>query len=112
MEVCLEALSALCGCTVGSTSGSSQLSPQDFVNIVALREFYKQEGLKSLEYPNIGTLSLLDTTTEGRSTSMAEVISETTVLINPQDFFHRMFDFDFTHILVSLLDLTEWSPLM
>lgn len=107
MRLCLEALSALSGCTVESTSGASQLSPQDFVNIVALREFYKQEGLKELEYPNIGTLSLVDTTpalAEGPSTASVEVISKTTVLINPQDFFHRLFDYDFTHIQVSLLD--------
>ncbi|MEQ2186286.1 hypothetical protein GOODEAATRI_027065 [Goodea atripinnis] len=56
----LEALSALSGCNVEATTGASQLSAQDFVNIVALREFYKQKGFKELEYESLGTLSLQD----------------------------------------------------
>lgn len=102
--LCLEALSALCGCRVESTSGASQLSPQDVVNIVALRQFYKQEGFKQLDYPSLGTLSLQDVDdldlysappalTEGPEQSLS-----TTVKINPQDFFHPQFDYDFTNI--------------
>ena len=115
-NLCLEALSALSGCKVMSTSGASQLSPQDFVNIVALREFYKQEGLTQLEYPSIGSISLRDTDnlddkdmyssppalTEGPETLVA------TVKINPGEFFHPAYDYDFTHIKVSREDLFIW----
>ncbi|XP_071357338.1 uncharacterized protein [Trachinotus anak] len=104
--LCLEALSALSGCNVESTGGPSQLSPQDFVNIVALKEFYKQEGFKELEYPSLGTLSLQDeddadlysappALTEGPGPGES---LRATVKINPQDFFHREYDYDFTNI--------------
>ncbi|XP_070777985.1 uncharacterized protein [Enoplosus armatus] len=109
VKLCLEALSALSGCNVESSGGASQLTPQDFVNIVALKEFYKQEGLKQLEYPSLGTLSLQDldhqdmyssppALTEGPSTAGPEESCRTTVKINPQDFFHPQFDYDFTKI--------------
>lgn len=101
----LEALSVLCGCNVELTSGASQITPQDFVNVVALREFYKQEGFQELEYPSIGTLSLQDDVdlyssplalTEGPAESLKQ-----TVKINPQDFFHPQYDYDFTKVEVS-----------
>lgn len=105
-KLSLEALSVLCGCNVELTSGASQLTPQDFVNVVALREFYKQEGFKELEYPSIGTLSLQDDgedmynapsmLTEGPHESLKQ-----TVMINPQDFFHPQYDYDFTTIKVN-----------
>lgn len=106
-NLCLEALSALSGCNVEATSGVSQLTPQDFVNIVALKEFYKQEGFKELEYPSLGTLSLQDIEdqdlyssplplTEGPSGPQASL--RTTVKINPGDLFHPEFDYDFTNI--------------
>ncbi|XP_023276512.1 uncharacterized protein LOC111665671 [Seriola lalandi dorsalis] len=105
-NLCLEALSALSGCNVESTSGPSQLTPQDFVNIVALKEFYKQEGFKELEYPSLGTLSLQEVDdvdlyssplalTEGPG---PEESLRTTVKINPQDFFHPQYDYDFTNV--------------
>lgn len=110
--LCLEALSVLSGCNVEATDGASQLSPQDFVNVVALKEFYKQRGLKELEYPSIGTLSLheLDEQDlysappmlkEGPDTAGPEPSLRTTVKINPQDFFHPQYDYDFTNIKVS-----------
>lgn len=109
IKLCLEALSALSGCNVEQTSGASQLTPQDFINIVALREFYKQEGFKELEYPSLGKLSVQDqdcediyssplTLTEGPSTAGLEQSLRTTVKINPQDFFHPQYDYDFTNI--------------
>ncbi|XP_059206087.1 uncharacterized protein LOC131985067 [Centropristis striata] len=108
-QLSLEALSALSGCNVEATSGASQLTPQDFVNIVALKEFYKQEGFKTLEYPSLGTLSLQDTDdqdlysapqalAEGPSTAGPEQSLRTTVKINLQDFFHPEFNYDFTNV--------------
>lgn len=108
-QLCLEALSALSGCKVESTSGVSQLSPQDFVNIVALKEFYKQGGLKELDYPSIGTLSLQEPDdqdlygsppmlTEGPSTAGPDQDLRTTVKVNPLDFFHPQYDYDFTNV--------------
>lgn len=107
-KLCLEALSALSGCNIEPTSGVSHITPQDFVNIVALKEFYKQEGFKELAYPSLGTLSLQDTDdldlyssppalTEGPSTAGPEESLRTTVKINPQDFFHPQYDYDFTN---------------
>ncbi|MED6262362.1 hypothetical protein ATANTOWER_018461 [Ataeniobius toweri] len=100
----LEALSALSGCNVEATTGASQLSAQDFVNIVALREFYKQKGFKELEYESLGTLSLQDmedqdmyssppALTDGPAVSL-----KPTVKVNPQNFFHPKYDYDFTNI--------------
>lgn len=111
-RVCLEALSALSGCHVESTSGQSQLSPQDLVNIVALREFYKQEGLQELEYPSIGTVSLRDDPDEEDLYGPAPSVTagpgpepgqdtrpdRMCVKVNPEDFFHPEFDYDFTRI--------------
>ncbi|XP_060915347.1 uncharacterized protein LOC132990885 [Labrus mixtus] len=108
-QLCLEALSALSGCNVEQTDGSSQLTPQDFVNVVALKEFYKQEGFKQLEYPSLGTLSLQDlderdlyssplSLKEGPSTAGPPENILTTMKINPQDFFHPQFNYDFTNI--------------
>ncbi|KAA8591238.1 hypothetical protein FQN60_002181 [Etheostoma spectabile] len=110
-RLCLEALSALSGCNVEPTPGASQLTPQDFVNIVTLKEFYKQEGFKQLEYPSLGTLSLQDEDDqdlysappalgEGPSTAGPPASLRTTVKINPQDFFHPQYDYDFTHVKV------------
>ncbi|KAM7384872.1 hypothetical protein PAMA_011976 [Pampus argenteus] len=103
LPLCLEALSALCGCNVETTSGASQLSPQDFVNIVALKEFYKQEGLKELDYPSLGTLSLqdvddLDMYSSPPALPEAPTHLITTVKINPQDFLHPQYNYDFTNI--------------
>ncbi|KAM9383939.1 uncharacterized protein KZ484_005872 [Pholidichthys leucotaenia] len=105
----LEALSALSGCTVvETTAGSSQLSPQDIVNIVALKEFYKQEGFRELEYPSLGTLSLQDPEDQdmysappalGRApTAAAPESLPPTVKINLGELFHRQYDYDFTNI--------------
>lgn len=107
-QLCLEALSVLCGCNMEVTRGASLFTPQDLVNIVTLKEFYKQEGFKELEYPSIGTLSLQDpedqdlysaplTLTEGPG---PEPSLGTTVKINLQDFFHPQYDYDFTNIKV------------
>lgn len=105
--LCLEALSALSGCNVEATDGASPLSPQDFVNVVALKEFYKQEGFKELEYPSIGTLSLQEPDEEDlygsplmlkEGAHTPEPSLRTTVKINPQDFFHPQYDYDFTNI--------------
>lgn len=106
-KLCLEALEALSGCQIQSTTGASQMTPQDFVNIVALREFYKQAGFKELEYESIGTLSLQDfddrdlyssppALCQGPEASLKPVVK-----INLQNFFHPEFDFDFTHVKVS-----------
>ncbi|KAM4549976.1 uncharacterized protein V3H82_019166 [Fundulus diaphanus] len=101
----LEALSALSGCNVEATTGPSQLTSQDFVNIVALREYYKQRGLKELLYESVGSLSLenvedqdmysapLALTGEGPASSL-----KPTARINVQDFFHPEFNYDFTNI--------------
>ncbi|XP_042361853.1 uncharacterized protein LOC121957378 [Plectropomus leopardus] len=108
-RLCLEALSALSCCNVEQTSGESQLTPQDFVTIVALKEFYKQEGFKMLEYPSIGSLSLQDVDdldlyssppalAEGPSTAGPQESLRTTLKINLQDFFHPQYNYDFTHI--------------
>ncbi|XP_047200300.1 uncharacterized protein LOC124855050 [Hippoglossus stenolepis] len=104
--LCLEALSALSGCNVASTTGPSPLSPQDFVNIVALREFYKQQGLQQLEYPGVGALSLEEredpelyssppalTDAPGPQESL-----RASVKINLQEFFHPKFNYDFTSV--------------
>ncbi|XP_015259959.1 PREDICTED: uncharacterized protein LOC107104476 [Cyprinodon variegatus] len=102
--VCMEALSALSGCNVEATTGPSQLTSQDFVNIVALREFYKQEGFQELEYPSLGTLSLQDMENQDMYSSPPALTGEPvvslrpTVRVNPQDFFHPQFDYDFTNI--------------
>lgn len=110
-RLCLEALSALLGCKVESSSMASLLTPQDLVNIVTLKEFYKQEGFQELEYPSIGTISLQDgddlyssppALPEGPSTAGPEEDSRTTVKINPNDFFNRSYDYDFTNIKVSV----------
>lgn len=106
-RLCLEALSALSGCNVEQTDGTSQLTPQDFVNVVALREFYKQEGFKELEYPSLGTMSLQDDgdlysaplqLAEGPSTAGPSESLKTTMRINPAEFFHPQYDYDFTNI--------------
>lgn len=112
----LEAVSALLGCRVearrSSSSGPNLLNPQDLVNIVSLREFYKQEGLKELDYPSIGTISLRDldpgediyssplALAEGPSQESLEEVEDTRTLvtIDPEKFFHRSYDYDFTHI--------------
>lgn len=104
--LCLEALSALSGCNVESTSGASQLTPQDFINVVALKEFYKQEGFKELEYPSLGTLSLVDEDQERDLYSAPPALTapveslKPTVKINPEDFFHPQYHYDFTNIQV------------
>ncbi|KAI3358243.1 hypothetical protein L3Q82_003236 [Scortum barcoo] len=102
-RLCLEALSALSGCRVEETAGASQLTPQDFVNIVALKEFYKQEGFKELEYPSLGTLSLQDIEDQDLYSSPPALTGpeeslKTTVKINTGDFFHTQYDYDFTNI--------------
>lgn len=101
-RLCLEALSALSGCRVEQTDGASQISPQDFVNIVALKEFYKQKGFKELEYPSLGTLSLQDEDQDLYSSPPALTAPEeslkTTVKINTADFFHPQYDYDFTNV--------------
>ncbi|XP_072226883.1 uncharacterized protein [Leuresthes tenuis] len=105
-KLCLEALSALTGCNVESTTGSSQLTPQDLVNIVALREFYKQEGLKQIDYQSesLGTLSLQDLDDKDMYSSPpaltegAEASFKTTVKINLDEFFHSQYNYDFTKL--------------
>lgn len=106
-DLVLEALSALSGCDVQLGSGPSQLNPQDFVNIVALRQFYKQEGLNQLEYPSLGSLSLVEQDDPDQDLYSAPAaltapptgpVNRTTVRINPQDFLDRKFDYDFTNI--------------
>ncbi|XP_024154151.1 uncharacterized protein LOC112162572 [Oryzias melastigma] len=105
-KVCLEALEALTGCqmqpTTEDTQPTPQLTPQDLVNIVALREFYKQEGFKELEYESIGTLSLQDDADMYSSPPALCQAPESSlkpiVKINLQKFFHREFDYDFTNV--------------
>ncbi|XP_055368776.1 uncharacterized protein LOC114866146 [Betta splendens] len=96
--VCLEALSALSGCCVQSTGGPSQLSPQDFVNVVALKEFYRQEGLRQLDYPSLGSLCLDDMYSSPPALTAAAAASGPRVTINPADFFHAEYNYDFTRI--------------
>ncbi|XP_069372702.1 uncharacterized protein [Paralichthys olivaceus] len=103
--LCLEALSALSGCNVGSTTGSSPLTPQDFVNIVALREFYKQQGLEQLEYPGVGSLSLEEQDRDMYSSPPAltedpglQESQRASVKINLEEFFHPQFNYDFTSV--------------
>ena len=111
LTLCLEALSAVTGCNVEQTAALSQLTPQDIVNIVALKEFYKQEGLLVLEYPSLGSMSLQETDDtdlycappsikEGPSTAGPGASMRATVKINPQDFFDRQYDYDFTNVKV------------
>lgn len=114
----LEAVSALLGCRVEARSSGgkvNQLSPQDLVNIVSLKEFYKQEGFQELDYPSIGTISLRDEDqdqdlyssplpiAEGPSGAVGEEKEDkrTLVTINPEEFFHKSYNYDFTHIKVS-----------
>ncbi|XP_024920738.1 uncharacterized protein LOC103393795 isoform X3 [Cynoglossus semilaevis] len=98
LALCLEALSALSGCQVEAASEPSPHTPQDFVNIVALREFFKQEGLKQLEYPSLGTLTLQDPgpmLCQGPGPQEGQRI---VVKINPEKFFHPAFNYDFTNV--------------
>ncbi|XP_051246902.1 uncharacterized protein LOC127358058 [Dicentrarchus labrax] len=105
-QLCLEALSVLSGCNVEATSGPSLLTPQDFVNIVALKQFYKQEGFEQLEYPSLGTLSLQDLDDKDMYSSPLALTEGPgpeeslgpTVKINPEDFFHPQYNYDFTNI--------------
>lgn len=120
-KLVLEAVSALLGCRVEARSSSSSsggtpylLSPQDLVNIVSLKEFYKQEGLQELDYPSIGTISLRDEDQEqdlyssplpidqGPSGGAEEDEKDTraVVTIDPENFFDRSYDYDFTNIKV------------
>lgn len=103
VRLCLEAVSALLGCRAEATTGSSQFTPQDLVNVVALKEFYKQEGFKELEYPSLGTLSLhdLDEADMYSSPPALEAPPESfqlTVEINTENFFHPQYDYDFTNV--------------
>lgn len=122
----LEAVSALLGCRVeacssggGGSGGGGKpylLSPQDLVNIVSLKEFYKQEGLQELDYPSIGTISLRDEDQDLYSSPLPidqgpsgaageEKDTRAVVTIDPDDFFHRSYDYDFTNIKVSELEM-------
>lgn len=112
---CLEALSALSGFKVEQTTAASQLSPQDFVNVVALKEFYKQEGFQQLEYPSLGTLSLVEADDLDLYSSppaleegslAASPDPRMTLKINLKDFFDPQYDYDFTNIKVIRRD---WS---
>lgn len=106
VRLCLEAVSALLGCRAEATTGSSQFTPQDLVNVVALKEFYKQEGFKELEYPSLGTLSLRDLDEADMYSSPAALEAppesfQLTVEINTENFFHPQYDYDFTNVKVS-----------
>ncbi|XP_067111867.1 uncharacterized protein [Osmerus mordax] len=98
----LEALSAVSGCNVQLATGAAHtLTPQDFVNVVALKEFYTQEGLQALEYPNLGTLSLQDmgtTTTLALPESDSAPTNRPTVYVNAQEFFDPGWNYDFTNV--------------
>lgn len=98
----LEALSAVTGCNVQLADGGAQtMTPQDFINVVALKEFYAQEGLQQLEYPSLGTLSLQDmstTTTLALPEAPSALANRPTVYINAQEFFDPAWNYDFTNI--------------
>ncbi|KAJ3609198.1 hypothetical protein NHX12_023722 [Muraenolepis orangiensis] len=106
LDLLLEALSALTGCRVEATEKESQLNPQDIVNIAALKQFYKREGLHELEYPSLGALSLRDEDEEQDMYSSPGAIQESPpgaetrplVKINPDTFFDSRFNYDFTNI--------------
>lgn len=116
-KLVLEAVSALLGCRVEARSSSSSgapylLTPQDLVNIVSLKEFYKQEGLQELDYPSIGTISLRDEDQEdlyssplpidqGPSGGEEEKDTRPVATLDPEDFFDRSYNYDFTNIKVS-----------
>ncbi|CAL8396189.1 unnamed protein product [Gadus morhua 'NCC'] len=90
MDLCLEALSALTGCRVEASAAESQLMPQDVVNIAALKQFYRREGLQELEYPSLGSLSLGGPDDEDMYSAP--------LAINPATFFDPRFDYDFTNV--------------
>lgn len=98
VNLILEALSAVSGCKVESTTaGTLSLTPQDFVNVVALKEFYVQEGLLELEYPSLGTLSLKGALALPDAPSAAS-IPQTTVSVNVKEFLDSRYDYDFTNV--------------
>lgn len=103
----LEALSSLSSCSVQEAPGPSQMSPQDLVNVVALRQFYKQEGLQQLDYPSLGSLSLEDREEDPGADlygpppaleAPQPPLTGPTVRINPEEFFDRGYDYDFTKV--------------
>ncbi|KAJ8000125.1 hypothetical protein DPEC_G00201600 [Dallia pectoralis] len=97
INIILEALSAVSGCNVESAdSGALSLTPQDFVNVVALKEFYAQEGLLDLEYPSLGKLSI--TTKALPAAQSAACIQQTTVSVNLSEFLDPQFDYNFTNV--------------
>ncbi|XP_030202218.1 uncharacterized protein LOC115535289 [Gadus morhua] len=106
MDLCLEALSALTGCRVEASAAESQLMPQDVVNIAALKQFYRREGLQELEYPSLGSLSLGGPDDEDMySAPLAvegppppEPLEGPPIKINPATFFDPRFDYDFTNV--------------
>jgi len=110
VALCLEALSALTGCSVEPTAAASQLSAQDIVNIAVLKQFFKQEGLQELNYPSLGSLSLRgnDEDVEDLYSSPPALLegpcpeprARPSVKINPDTFFDHKFDYDFTNINV------------
>ena len=108
MDLCLEALSALTGCRVEASAAESQLMPQDVVNIAALKQFYRREGLQELEYPSLGSLSLGGPDDEDMySAPLAvegppppEPLEGPPIKINPATFFDPRFDYDFTNVKV------------
>ncbi|XP_034559970.1 uncharacterized protein LOC117827513 [Notolabrus celidotus] len=89
-------------------TGPPSSARRTLFNVVALKEFYKQEGFKELEYPSLGTLSLQDpdedlysspmTADRGRLHCRTTQSLRTKVKINPEDFFHPQFNYDFTNI--------------
>ncbi|CAB1351102.1 unnamed protein product [Coregonus sp. 'balchen'] len=86
------------GCNVESaTAGTLSLTPQDFVNVVALKEFYVQEGLLELEYPSLGTLSL-NVALALQDAPSAASIPQTTVSVNVNEFLDSRYDYDFTNV--------------